>query len=125
MLAHQVAGKAVRDSFFLSNFPATDLPKMVILSAGFTAVLVLLFAPAMGRLGPQRLVPAGFLLSSVLHVAEYWLMPANPALWSVLVNLHIVALGAILLSGFWSVMTESFDPRLIWDASAITGNRDG
>jgi len=30
MLAHQVAGKAVRDSFFLTNYPASELPKMVI-----------------------------------------------------------------------------------------------
>jgi hypothetical protein len=111
MLAHQVAGKAVRDSFFLSNYPATDLPKMVILSAALTVVLVLLFARAMGRFGPQRLVPAGFLLSSVLHIAEYRTIPANPALWSVLIYLHIFVLGAILLSGFWSVMSESFDPR--------------
>jgi hypothetical protein len=111
MLAHQVAGKAVRDSFFLSNHPASDLPKVVILAAAITVVLVLLFARAMGRFGPQRLVPAGFLLSSGLHVAEYRLMQANPALWSVLIYVHIVALGAILLSGFWSVMAESFDPR--------------
>jgi hypothetical protein len=111
LLAHQVAGKAVRDSFFLSNYSVTDLPKVVMLSAALTVVLVLLFARAMGRLGPQRLVPAGLLLSSALHVAEYRFMPANPSMWSVLIYLHIVALGAILLSGFWSVMAESFDPR--------------
>jgi hypothetical protein len=39
------------------------------------------------------------------------MMPANPAFWSVVVYFHIVALGAILLSGFWSLMAESFDPR--------------
>ena len=65
MLAHQVAGKAVRDSFFLSNYPASDLPKMVIAAAAVTIVLVLLFARAMRRFGPQRLVPAGFFLSSI------------------------------------------------------------
>ncbi len=111
MLAHQVAGKAVRDSFFLSDYPASELPKMVMFSAALTVVLVLLFARAMSRFGPQRLVPAGFLLSSALHVAEFRMMQANPALWSVLIYLHIVALGAILLSGFWSVMAEAFDPR--------------
>lgn len=111
MVAHQVAGKAVRDSFFLSNYPASDLPRMVILAAAVTVVLVLLFAHAMTRYGPQRLVPAGFLLSSMLHAAEFRVMDGNPRLWSVLIYLHIVALGAILLSGFWSVMAESFDPR--------------
>jgi ATP:ADP antiporter, AAA family len=111
MIAHQVAGKAVRDSFFLSNYPASELPKMVIAAAAVTMLMVLLFARAMGRFGPQRLVPAGFLLSTIVHGVEYRMMPGNPALWSVLVYFHIVALGAILLSGFWSLMAESFDPR--------------
>lgn len=111
MLAHQVAGKALRDSFFLSIYSASDLPKMVIASAVVSVVLVLLFSRAMSRFGPQRLVPAGLLLSSAAHIVEYRLMHGNPALWSVLVYLHIVAFGAILLSGFWSQMTESFDPR--------------
>jgi hypothetical protein len=39
------------------------------------------------------------------------MMPVNPALLSVLIYFHAVALGAILLSGFWSVMAEAFDPR--------------
>ncbi|MBL8292490.1 MAG: hypothetical protein JNN08_11675 [Bryobacterales bacterium] len=111
MIAHQVAGKAVRDSFFLSNYPASELPKMMMAAAAVTLVMVLLFARAMGRLGPQRLVPAGFLLSMIVHGVEYRMMPGNPALWSVLVYFHIVAFGAILLSGFWSLMSESFDPR--------------
>ena len=111
MLAHQVAGKAVRDSFFLSNYPASDLPKMVIAAAAATVLFVLLFARAMGRLGPQRLVPAGFFISSMLHIAEYRVMAGNPSLWSVLIYVHIVALGAILLSGFWSLMAETFHPR--------------
>jgi hypothetical protein len=122
MIAHQVAGKAVRDAFFLSNYPASDLPKMVIAAAAVTVVLVLLFARAMGRVGPQRLVPAGFLVSSILHVAEYRMMAGNPALWSVLVYFHIVALGAIRLSGFWPVMAESFGPRSAKQAfGRITG----
>ena len=111
MLAHQVAGKAVRDSFFLSNYPASDLPKMVIAAAAATVLFVLLFARVMSRLGPQRLVPAGFFISSMLHIAEYRVMAGNPALWSVLIYVHIVALGAILLSGFWSLMAETFHPR--------------
>lgn len=111
MVAHQVAGKAVRDSLFLSNYPASELPKMVIAAAPVTIVLVLLFARAMRCYGPQRLVPGGFLLSSVLHGIEHRMMPGNPALWSVLVYFHIVALGAILLSGFWSMMSEAFDPQ--------------
>jgi MFS family permease len=111
MLAHQVAGKAVRDSFFLSQYPAADLPRMVIAAASLTIVFVLLFARALSRFGPRRLVPAGFLASAAIHVGEYALSPGSPGPWSVVIYFHIVALGAILLSGFWSVITEAFDPR--------------
>jgi ATP:ADP antiporter, AAA family len=110
MLAHQVAGKAVRDSLFLSNYPVSDLPKVVIAAAAVTVALVLIFARAMRRFGPQRLVPAGFFISSMAHVAEYRLTTGNPALWCVLIYFHVVG-GAILLSGFWSLMAESFDPH--------------
>ncbi|HSW49798.1 MAG TPA: hypothetical protein VLH09_06455 [Bryobacteraceae bacterium] len=111
MLAHQVAGKAVRDSYFLSNYPVSELPKMVIAAAAVSAVVVLLFSRAMGRVGPGRLTPAGFLVSSLAHAVEYWLMGAAPGPWSVAIYFHIVALGAVLLSGFWSQMAEIYDPR--------------
>jgi ATP:ADP antiporter, AAA family len=111
IVAHQVAGKAVRDSFFLSNYPISALPKMVIAAAAVTVLLVLLWTKAMSHFGPHRLVAAGFFVSSILHVLEYREMEGDPRLWSVLIYFHIVAMGAILLSSFWSVMSESFDPR--------------
>jgi ATP:ADP antiporter, AAA family len=111
MLAHQVAGKAVRDSFFLTNYPVSDLPKMVIAAAAVSLLAVFAFANVMGRFGPRRLVPAGFLLSSLAHVVERFFVSDAPGPWSVAIYLHIVALGAILLSGFWSQVSELFDPR--------------
>jgi AAA family ATP:ADP antiporter len=111
MLGHQVAGKAVRDSFFLSNYPASDLPKAVMAAAVLSILIVLIFARLMGRFGPLRLVPIGFLLSSILHFTEYLHVNRLPAQWSLVIYFHIVALGAVLLSGFWSLMAELFDPR--------------
>jgi hypothetical protein len=110
MVAHQVAGKAVRDSFFLSHHPASDLPRVVIAAAAVSILLVLVSARLMGRFGPARTVPAGFLLSAMLHLLEYAYMDGSPGRWSVFIYFHIVALGAILLSGFWSLMAEAFDP---------------
>ena len=106
MMAHQVAGKAVRDSFFLSNHPASDLPKAVIAAVILSVILVFVFARLMGRFGPSQIVPAGFLISSILHLTEYMHVYESPAPWSLVIYFHIVALGAILLSGFWSLMTE-------------------
>ena len=111
MLGHQVAGKAVRDSFFLSNYPASDLPKVVIAAAAISVIFVLIFARLMSRFGPSLMVPAGFLLSAFVHLTEYFFVQDSPARWSLVIYFHIVALSAILLSGFWSLMAESFDPR--------------
>ena len=111
MMAHQVSGKAVRDSYFLSNYAASDLPKVVIAAAAIAIVFVLFFARSINRFGPNLIVPAGFLASAFLHGVEYVYVQDNPLRWSVIIYFHIAALGAILLSGFWSLMTESFDPR--------------
>ncbi len=111
MIAHQVAGKAVRDSFFLSNYPASDLPKIVIAAAGTSIIFVLLFARLLSRFGPSRIVPAGFLLSAMAHTVEYAFLEGSAPRWSIVIYLHIVALGSVLLSGFWSHMAEAFDPR--------------
>lgn len=111
MLAHQVAGKAVRDSFFLTNYPASDLPKVFMAAAVISIVMVLLFARLMSRFGPSSLVSGGYFLSALLHLTEYRYVQHLPAAWSLVIYFHIAALGAILLSGFWSLMAEVFDPR--------------
>jgi ATP:ADP antiporter, AAA family len=111
MLGHQVAGKAVRDSFFLSNYPATDLPKVVMAAAVISIIFVLIFSRLMSRFGPSLMVPAGFFISSLAHIVEYLRIQDAPAQWSLVIYFHIVALGSILLSGFWSLMAEVFDPR--------------
>lgn len=122
MLAHQVAGKAVRDSFFLTHHPASDLPKAVIGAAILSIIFVLLSARLLARFGPLRTIPIGFFLSSLLHLLEFMQVRQAPAAWSLVIYFHIVALGAILLSGFWSLMTESFNPRAAKQVFArITG----
>lgn len=110
MMAHQVAGKAARDSIYLSTFPASDLPKIVMAAAAAALLLTFLSARAMSAYGPRRVVPAGFLLSALLHTAEWALQSKASGITAVLVYLHIAGFGAILLSGFWSIANETFDP---------------
>ena len=38
-MAHQVASKATRDALFLSAFPSSDLPRIVIAGAGASLAL--------------------------------------------------------------------------------------
>lgn len=111
MMAHQVAGKATRDSVFLSAFPASELPKTVIAAAFTALVLTLLFSRSLAWFGPRRVVPAGFLLSALLHLVEWRLLYTAPKFAAVMTYLHIVGFGAVLLSGFWSIVNESFDPQ--------------
>lgn len=111
MLAHQVAGKAVRDGLFLSQFAPTDLPKIVTTAALFSLLCGYLFSKLMERAGPRRLMPAAFGISGVLQLSEFVIYDVWPSTTAVAVWLHIVGIGAILLSGFWSLVSELFDPR--------------
>jgi AAA family ATP:ADP antiporter len=110
MLAHQVASKAVRDAAFLAAWPAEALPAMVIATAVAVVLAVPLYARLLSRFGPRVVVPAGFLLSAVAHAVEWRLSSRNP--WvAAAIYLHVAGLGAMLLSGFWSLVSELFDPK--------------
>lgn len=110
MLAYQVAGKAVRDALFLDALPVTDLPRMVILAAVLSVLAVPIYSHLLAWVGPKRLVPLGFLLSAVAHVGEWYLFESGATI-PVVVYIHIAAFGALLLSGFWSLTSELFDPH--------------
>jgi AAA family ATP:ADP antiporter len=111
IITFQLAGKATRDALFLSTFGVAALPTIVICAAVLSALLAVLVARVMARSGPARLVPRLFALSGFLLLAEWALVgPARrPA--AILVYLHFTALGAILVSGFWAMVNERFDPR--------------
>jgi AAA family ATP:ADP antiporter len=111
IIATQVAGKATRDTLFLTNFDISALPLALMVSALVSIGAVLLTARAMTVLGPFRVMPPLFLVSGLLLVGEWLLAMHNVKLASVLVYLHIAVLGSILISGFWSVINEHFDPR--------------
>lgn len=111
MIAQQVAGKATRDALFLSNFDVTDLPKMVIAAAVSSMAGVLVMSRLLSRLSPTTLVPAAFGLSAVLFVAEWLLLDYQPGIASIVLYLHMAVFGAVLISGFWSIINERFDPH--------------
>ncbi len=111
MMAQQVAGKAARDGIFLSQFRSSDLPAMVAIAAIAGIVLSIGRARTTARLGPFRITPISLAISGLLHVAEWLLLGYYPRIAACAIYLHVVAIGSILLSSFWSVMNESFDPR--------------
>ena len=111
MIATQVAGKTARDALFLTNFAVANLPLVLISSALLSIGAVLLAARWVARRGPQRIIPPLAVASGLLLFGEWLLAGVNVKVASVVVYLHIAVLGSILISGFWSIVNESFDPR--------------
>ncbi|HMM74839.1 MAG TPA: Npt1/Npt2 family nucleotide transporter [Gammaproteobacteria bacterium] len=110
MIAHQVAGKATRDALFLSQFDVTALPKMVMASAVLSMLAVILIARLLAQFGPTRVMPSAFALSALLFCASWGLYAVSPGIVSIVLYLQMGMFGAVLISGFWSVVNERFDP---------------
>ena len=111
MITFQIAGKATRDALFLSSFGVDALPAMVIAAAIVSAVVSVLLARVMARSRPSQLVPRLFGLSALLLLAEWGLAVQARRPAAVVLYLHFTALGALLVSGFWAIVNERFDPR--------------
>ena len=111
MIAFQIAGKATRDALFLSTFGVAALPPMVIVAAVASAFVSVALARVMVRSRPGRLVPRLFFLSALLLLALWGLASEARRPAAVLLYLHTTALGALLVSGFWAIVNERFDPR--------------
>lgn len=111
MIAAQVAGKAARDALFLSHFDVEYLPRMVVATAALSVVAMAGMIRLLGRRGPQRVVPLAFGLSALSLAAIASLASSTPKVAAVLLHLQIGTVGAVLISGFWSVVNERFDPR--------------
>lgn len=111
MMAWQLAAKTTRDSLFLAVFPPTALPPAIGAAAVCSIIVAIFSTKLLHRFGPYRLIPAGFLLGSGLHVAEWMLLSSFPGPVAAFLYVHILALGPVMLSGFWALASERFDPR--------------
>jgi hypothetical protein len=112
-IADQVAGKSLREGLFLSTFRVTDLPKAMLGAALAAIPATILLSVPMKRFGPARLAPLLFVVSAVLHLLEWAVVPRAPRAAAVLLFLHVSTFGAILTSTFWSIVNERFDPRVL------------
>ena len=111
MIAHQVAGKATRDAIFLSHFGVGELPKMVMAAALVSFVGVVVMSRLLTKFGPTRVIPTAFGLSGLLFIANYLLSVDYVGAAAISLYLHMSVFGAVLISGFWSVVNERFDPH--------------
>jgi hypothetical protein len=111
MIAEQVAGKATRDGYFLSQFPATDLPKAMVVAACLSILGSLVYARMLARWSPPRLVPVTFAVSAALFLGEWLLVGVAPRAVAVALYLHMAVVGLLVISGFWALVNEAFDPH--------------
>ena len=111
LIAQQVAAKATRDALFLSTIGVAGLPTMLIAAGIASLVLVPVSSRIMSAIGPARLVPAAFVVSGLLLASEWLFAASLPRLIAVLFYLQVATLSAILISWFWSMMSERFNPR--------------
>ena len=111
MIAHQVGAKATRDAMFLSSFEVTSLPLMVIFASVISMIGVMAASRAMTAFGPARFIPALFAISAGLLLGQWALVGTSTKGVAVSFYLHMAMIGSVLISGFWSVVNERFDPR--------------
>jgi predicted MFS family arabinose efflux permease len=118
MIGHLQGGKTVRDALFLSFFDVTDLPKMIIATAALSAAAIVAFSRVLAKYGPARLTPPLFIFSGFLSFVEWVAMVFWPHIVTVALYLHITVLDSLLISGFWSIINERYDP---YSAKKIIG----
>ena len=111
LIAQQVAGRATRDALFLSTFRVSSLPLVMIAAAIVSAVAVLWFSAALTRRSPARVLPVCLAAGTILLLGEWGLSLVQPRLAAIAVYLHMAAFGATVVSGFWSLVNERFDPH--------------
>jgi AAA family ATP:ADP antiporter len=110
LIAQQVAARAVRTALFLTAFEVRSLPFMMMGSALLAFVGAAALSRALARRSPTGIVPAAAAASAVLLAAEWALSLASPRSAAILVYLHVAGFGGALVSGFWSLVNERFDP---------------
>ena len=111
MIAQQVAGKATRDAFYLSSFDVTTLPAMMGVSAVLSLVAALWLSRLMMRHTPARVVPLGFGAGAAILLATWGLSFSAPRLAAISLYVYTALFGAAMISAFWSLINETFDPH--------------
>jgi ATP:ADP antiporter, AAA family len=111
LIAQQVAGKAARDALFLSNFRASYLPVVIAVGAVLSLGAVYWLSRVIVRRSPAVVMPLLLAASAVGYTLEWALGFSTPRITALLVYFHTALFGPLLLSAFWSLINERFDPH--------------
>ncbi len=108
-----VTAKSTRDALFCAYFPASELPKAMLAGAALSALFALATGPTLRRRGPSAVLPPLLFLNAIGLLAEHAALTAAPRAVALILYLHISAITGLVLSGFWSVVNERFDPHAL------------
>jgi ATP:ADP antiporter, AAA family len=111
LIAQQVAGKATRDALFLSSFRAAALPSVMAGGAVLSLGAIFWLSRLMGRHGPRQIMPVLFALNAVALISAWTLGLSSPRAAAVVVYLQMAAFSPAMISTFWSLINERFDPH--------------
>ncbi|MGD8992041.1 MAG: hypothetical protein PVI00_11365, partial [Desulfobacterales bacterium] len=67
---------------------------------------------------PARLTPLLYIISGIISFGEWVAMAFWPQIVTVILYLHVTVFDALLISGFWSIINERYDP---YSAKKIIG----
>jgi AAA family ATP:ADP antiporter len=110
MIGHLQGGKTIRDALFLSNFDVTQLPKIMIATAVFSAFAVVAFSRMLSRYGPARFIPPLYIVSGLISIGEWVGLAFWPHIVTIILYLHVTVIDSLLISGFYSIINERYDP---------------
>ena len=120
-MGQQVAARATRDALFLSHHDVATLPLAMAAAAALSLASIGGASGALARWAPARVLPLALGASALLLIAEWLLSMVSPAAAGIALYLHVAVFGATLLSAFWLLAGERFDPRSAKDAMARIG----
>lgn len=109
-IAQQIASKAVRDGLFLTEFEVTALPYAMVAGAVLSFFAAIFLGRLMSGFSPAVAVPVIFGVNALVYFGESAAASHSPALVAGALYLHTAAFGGAVVSGFWSVINERFDP---------------
>jgi HEAT repeat protein len=110
MVAQLIAGRAVRDALFLTEYDAEYLPRVMLGAAALSLAAAVIVGRVMPLWGPRATALGLALVNGLIFVLEAALFDVAPKVVAVLTYLHVSTLGALVVSAFSSIVNERFDP---------------
>jgi len=110
MVAQLIAGRAVRDAMFLTEYQALYLPRVMLAASVLSLGAAFLVSRAMPTWGPRGTAVVLTLVNGALYLLEGAIFDVAPKEVAVVAYVHVSIVGALVISAFSSIVNERFDP---------------